>query len=222
MNNTIDFSLYLITDRRQVKGGDLVSAVGKALSAGVRTVQLREKDLFSRELYELAHDLRKVTAEHGARLLINDRVDIAQAVDADGVHLGGDSMPLYKARKILGSNKLIGVSCHNQVSAITAQEKGADFITFGPVFHTPSKASFGDPVGLEKLGEVASLLRIPVFGLGGINSANIPEVLSAGVHGIAMISAILAADDPSAAAAGILSAISTCRQACTDRGADHS
>jgi thiamine-phosphate pyrophosphorylase len=200
----VDFDLYLITDRRQVKGGNLVQTVEQALRAGVRAVQLREKDIFSRELYELAFELRKLTSRFDAKLIINDRADIALAVDADGVHLGGDSIPLHRMRRILGPEKLIGISCHNQVSAIAAQENGADLITFGPIFHTPSKAQYGDPVGLEKLEIVTTLLKIPVFGLGGIKRDNIPSVAAAGAHGIAMISAILAAESPGDSTAEIL------------------
>jgi thiamine-phosphate pyrophosphorylase len=204
MTIPVDFDLYLITDRRQVKGGNLVQTVEQALRAGVRAVQLREKDIFSRELYELAFELRKLTSRFDAKLIINDRADIALAVDADGVHLGGDSIPLHRMRRILGPEKLIGISCHNQVSAIAAQENGADLITFGPIFHTPSKAQYGDPVGLEKLEIVTTLLKIPVFGLGGIKRDNIPSVAAAGAHGIAMISAILAAESPGDSTAEIL------------------
>jgi thiamine-phosphate pyrophosphorylase len=192
----IDFNLYLITDRHQLGDRDLLAVVEQALRGGVRAVQLREKDLSSRELYELAFELRKLTTRHDAKLLINDRADIALAVDADGVHLGGQSMPIYRARKVLGERKIIGVSCHNQISAITAQEKGADFITFGPVYYTHSKAAYGEPVGLDRLGEVADLLQIPVFALGGISSGNAREVLGRGVFGLAMIGAVLRAADP--------------------------
>lgn len=211
MSAHIDFDLYLITDRRQVTGGDLLLAVEQALQAGVRAVQLREKDIFSRELYELAFELRKLTARFGARLIINDRADIALAVDSDGVHLGGDSIPLHRIRRILGPEKIIGVSCHNHVSAIAAQENGADFITFGPVFHTPSKAQYGEPVGLEKLEAITSLLNIPVFGLGGIKPHNIPAVMEAGASGIAMISAILATESPKDSATEILNVLGKAR-----------
>ncbi len=207
----IDFDLYMITDRRQVIGGDLLQVVESALHAGVKAVQLREKDIFSRELYELAFELRKLTSHFGARLLINDRVDIALAVEADGVHLGADSMPIHRVRRILGPSKLIGVSCHNQISAITAQENGADFITFGPLFLTPSKACYGDPVGLEKLETVAGILDIPIFGLGGINHSNIPQVMAAGACGIALISAIIADKDPCKAATEIIATMAASR-----------
>lgn len=192
----IDFNFYLITDRNQCGGLRLVDVVEDALKGGVKAVQLREKDLSSRELYELAYEMRKLTARYDARLMINDRVDVALAVDADGVHLGGQSMPLHRARKLLGGGKLIAVSCHNQVNAIMAQEAGADFITFGPVFYTPSKAVYGKPVGLEMLEEVTHLLQIPVFALGGIKSGNVSEVIAAGASGVSLVSAIIASEDP--------------------------
>ena len=171
----------------------------------MKAVQLREKDSDQPGSLRTAYELRKLTARYGARLFINDRIDIALAVDADGVHLGASSIPVHRARKILGDKRLIGVSCHNRISAITAQEKGADFITFGPVFYTPSKAAYGDPVGVDKLAEIVELLRIPVFALGGINRKNVSQVIAAGAHGIALISAILAADDPYAETKSLLS-----------------
>jgi len=200
----VDFNLYLITDRKQTGGLRLMDVVEEALKGGVRGVQLREKDLSSRELYELAYDLRKLTEKFSARLIINDRVDIALAVDADGVHLGMNSLPIYRARKILGGNRLIGISCHNQVNALMAQESGADFITFGPVYYTPSKANYGKPVGIDSLETVTSLLEIPVFALGGIKKENIHEVIAAGAAGISLVSAIIASDDPGKEAAGMI------------------
>lgn len=192
----IDFNLYLITDRNNTCGRDLTQVIEEALRGGVKAIQLREKDLVSRDLYEIAYELRKLTSRYDARLFINDRIDIALAVEADGVHLGNSSIPLHRARKILGEKRLIGVSCHNQISAITAQETGADFITFGPVFYTPSKAVYGDPTGTDKLHTIANLLQIPVFALGGINRHNVPQAIAAGVHGIALVSAIMAAENP--------------------------
>jgi thiamine-phosphate pyrophosphorylase len=201
----IDFNLMLITDRKRTGSHTLLEAVEEALKGGVRAVQVREKDLPSRELYECAYELRKLTTRYGARLIINDRIDIALAVDADGVHLGGDSIPLYRARKILGEKKLIGMSCHNQVNAIMAQESGADYITFGPVFYTPSKAVYGDPLGVGKLCDTLDILTIPVFALGGIKLSNVCQVIDCGVHGVAMISAILEAENPRDEARSFLS-----------------
>lgn len=201
----LDFNLYLITDRHQVGGMRLIDVVEEALKGGVRGVQLREKELSSRELYELAYDMRKLTNRYSARLIINDRVDIAMAVDADGVHLGLNSLPIHRVRRLIGDNRLIGLSCHNQVNAIMAQEKGADFITFGPVYYTPSKAQYGKPVGVDKLEIVSHLLDIPIFALGGIKRDNINEVVAAGADGIALVSAIIASDDPRSEAEAMIS-----------------
>ena len=192
----VDFNLYLITDRNNTCGRQLGLVVEETLKGGVKAVQLREKDLTSRELYGIARELRVLTNRYSARLFINDRVDIALAVDADGVHLGAGSMPLDQARLLLGCNRLIGCSCHDGASALAAQREGADFITFGPVFYTPSKAVYGPPVGVESLGEAARLLHIPVFALGGINRSSVPRTIAAGARGIALISALMAAEDP--------------------------
>ena len=201
----VDFNLYLITDRNQTGNVRLVDVVEDALKGGGKGIQLREKDLSSRELYELAYDLRKLTTKYDARLIINDRVDIALAVEADGVHLGLNSLPIHRVRKLLGRERLIGLSCHNQINAIMAQENGADFITFGPVYYTPSKANYGKPVGVEKLEIVSHLLGIPVFALGGIKRENIHEVMAAGASGISLVSAIIASDDPGKEAAEMIS-----------------
>jgi thiamine-phosphate pyrophosphorylase len=196
----LDFNFYLITDRKQTGDIVLTDVIEEALKGGIRAIQLREKDLSSRELYELAFELRKLTNRYDAKLLINDRIDIALAVDADGVHLGLNSMPLHRVRRIVGSNKLIGLSCHNQVNAIMAQENGADFITFGPVYYTASKAQYGKPVGVEKLEIISHLLEIPVLALGGIKKGNIHEVMAAGASGISVVSAVIANDNPRRAA----------------------
>lgn len=201
---TVDFNLYLITDRHQVPGGDLIAAVRAALEGGVRAVQLREKDLPPRELLPLALALRDLTRCYGARLLINDRVDVALAVGADGVHLGGGSLPPSVARKLLGPDCLIGVSTHCLPEALAAREGGADFITFGPVWFTPSKAPYGPPVGLQHLREACAVVDIPVFTLGGVKIENVPELLAAGAAGAALISGVLAAPCPKEAASAFL------------------
>ncbi len=202
---SLGFNLYLITDRNQTGSLRLIDVIEEALKGGVKGVQLREKDLSSRELYELAYDLRKLTTKYDAKLLINDRVDIALAVEADGVHLGLNSLPIHRVRRLLGPDKLIGLSCHNQVNAIMAQENGADFITFGPVYYTPSKANYGKPVGVDRLEIVSHLLAIPVLALGGIKKSNIHEVIAAGAAGISLVSAIIADDDPRSEAEAMIS-----------------
>jgi thiamine-phosphate pyrophosphorylase len=200
----VDFSLYLITDRKQAQRGDLRAPVEAALRGGVRAMQLREKDLSSRELFDLAGGMRELTSRYGAKLLINDRLDIALAAGADGVHLGESSLPVSRVRELAGGRLIIGVSCHGLERALEAQESGADFITFSPIFFTPSKAPYGEPLGTDRLAEACRILRIPVFALGGIKMDTVRAVLDHGAHGIALISAILAADDPERAAREML------------------
>ena len=192
----VDFSLYLITDRMQTAGRLLSAVVADALRGGLQAVQLREKDLTAGQLFELAVELRQLTRNYGAKLLINDRIDVALAVAADGVHLGKSSLSVSEARRILGSERLIGYSAHSADEAVQAQLDGADFVTLGPVYHTPSKAVYGEPLGLCVLTEAARIISVPVFALGGIKHASIAEVLSVGAHGVALISAIMAAPDP--------------------------
>jgi thiamine-phosphate pyrophosphorylase len=197
----IDFNLYLITDRHQcAPGHTLFSAVEAALRGGVKAVQLREKDLTPIELLEHAQHLRSLTRQYDAKLLINDRADIAVAVEADGVHLTENSMDIVSARKVLGREKLIGVSTHNLERARKAQKEGADFITFSPIYLTTSKVEYGAPQGLERLRNVCAGVDIPVFALGGITPERQPEVLYAGAAGVALISAIMGASNPETAA----------------------
>ena len=191
---TLPFKLYLITDRQATKM-PLPQAIRLALQGGVRAVQLREKDLPIQELLALARELRTLTREFGAQLFINDRVDIAVTVEADGVHLGHQSMPVEAARKIVGDSMLIGVSTHSVEEASAAQAAGADFVTFGPIYETPSKMPLGTPVGLEALRDARRAVEIPIFALGGIRGKNIGHVLWAGADGVAMISTILRSED---------------------------
>lgn len=202
-----DFRLYLITDRHQSGGRPLIEVVRGALEGGVKAVQLREKDLSGAELFRLAVELRRVTREFAARLIINDRPDIALAADADGVHIGTNSLPAAAVRRLMGEGKLIGYSAHSIDEALRAQAAGADFVTFGPVYPTPSKAPYGEPCGVKKLAEAVSALHIPVIALGGISRANISEVLSSNTRGVAVISAVIAAEDPRGAAASLLTKI---------------
>jgi thiamine-phosphate pyrophosphorylase len=186
------FRLYLITDRKLFSSrDDFMGAVEETLSAGVKAVQLREKDLSTRELLEMAYRFRELTARHAAKLFINDRLDIALSVEADGVHLGQLGIPVHAVRKVTKDKLLIGCSTHSAREAIEAEEEGADFITFGPLFHTPSKLKYGEPVGLEALREVSKNINVPIFGIGGIKSENIQDALDAGASGIALIRGIL-------------------------------
>ncbi len=208
----LDFSLYLITDRHQLPAGrTLFETVEQALKGGVRAVQLREKDLSARELLELALPLRELTRRYQARLLVNDRIDVALAAEADGVHLGRQSLPVAAARRLLGAGRLLGVSTHAPEEIAAAREAGADFVTFGPVYFTPSKAGFGPPQGLERLREACRQASLPVFALGGIGADQAAEVLAEGAAGIAVISAILTAPSPAEAARRFLALLPASR-----------
>ena len=188
---SIDFPLYLITDRHQTQGRNLLEVVQEAIDGGVQAVQLREKDLCPRDLYELAVSFRQLTHQAGVRLFINDRVDLAMAVNADGVHLRSDSFPISAVRKIIGRTKRIGVSTHSLKDVRKAEDEGADFVTLGPIYYTPSKAHFGDPLGPLVIEEVKNETHIPVFALGGMTVARVSDVMNRGAVGIGVISAIL-------------------------------
>ncbi|MBZ0155625.1 MAG: thiamine phosphate synthase [Alphaproteobacteria bacterium] len=197
----MDFTLYLITDSSLFGDRDaMLKVVGAALEGGVRAVQLREKGLHTRELLVLAYRMRALTARHRARLFINDRFDIALCVGADGVHLGQASLPGHAVRKAVGDRLLIGVSTHSREEALEAERGGADFITFGPLYPTPAKLRYGEPVGVEALKKARAEVNLPIFGLGGIKLHHCPEVREAGAHGVALISGILAEADPKKAA----------------------
>ncbi|MFI5394479.1 MAG: thiamine phosphate synthase [Candidatus Binatia bacterium] len=194
------FSLYLVTDRHRTVGRPLLGVIEAALQGGVDAVQLREKDLPAAELFDLACKVRELCRRHGARLLINDRIDVALAAGADGVHLPVDSFAPAEARRLLGLNAFIGVSTHRLDEARAAVIGGADFIVFGPVFETPSKRPFGPPAGEAALAGVTQKLALPVLAIGGITADRARTVRLLGASGVAVSSAILQSDDPRAAA----------------------
>src|SRR5574337_1810457 len=201
------WGLYVVTDRSLTKGRPLEAVVEAALAGGAKAVQLREKDLSTRDLCELVERLLPIVHEAGASLLINDRVDLAMALPIDGVHLSRTSLPPAEARTLLGPSRLIGVSCHALEEAVEAEKDGADFIVFGPLFPTPSKAAYGAPVGLARLEEVKRRVRLPIFGIGGITVSNAASVIAAGADGVAAISAVMSADHPATAASALLRVI---------------
>ena len=196
--------LYLCTDRLLLKGRSLFEAVEAAILGGVSMVQLREKEITAREFYALAMELLVLTKRHNIPLIINDRLDIALAVNAAGVHLGQDDIPLTEARRITPRGFVIGVSAHNREEARRAENEGADYIGAGAVFPTGTKADAG-VIGPAGLAAIVASVKIPVVGIGGISMSNIAEVKAAGAAGAAVISAILAKDDIRAAAADLRS-----------------
>ena len=202
--------VMVITDRRLTGSRSLGDVVTAALEGGARLVQLREKDLEGRELLGLAKELRVVTARHGAVFLVNDRIDVALAAEADGVVLPARSFETAIARTILGPGRRIARSTHSLEEAARAADERCDFALFGPVFATPAKASFGDPQGLGRLRE-ATTAPIPVFAVGGIDSSNARAAFENGAYGIAVIRAVMSAPDPGRAASDLCSAGSALR-----------
>ena len=187
----VDFRLYLITDRTRTHGRPLTAALQAAAHAGVQAVQVREKALAPREQYALVEEIRGALAPLGVRVLINERADIACAAKLAGVHLTATGLSPAAARCCLPDEALVGVSTHTLAEARFAAEFGADFVTFGPVFFTPSKAGYGAPRGLEALHDVCAAVSLPVFALGGVTPQRVHACLDAGAHGVAAISALL-------------------------------
>lgn len=196
----VDYSLYLITDRSFLKGRSLKTVVEEAIIGGTTIVQVREKNISTREFYKVAMEVKEVTDYYKIPLIINDRIDIAQAINADGVHLGQDDMPLTIARKILGKDKIIGISAGTLDEALEAQKDGADYLGIGAIFYTGTKKDIDTPIGIEYLKHIYDNINIPAVAIGGINETNFKEVLSTGVDGISVISAILGKEDITSAA----------------------
>jgi len=194
-----------ITDRGRLRGRPIEEVVSQAIDGGVNAVQLREKELPGGELYDLAITLRAVTRGR-ALLLVNDRLDVALACGADGVHLPERSVPLRKARALAGEACLVGRSVHSVEAAVEAERDGADYLIAGNVYETASKP--GAPAaGIELVRAVAEAVRVPVLAIGGITARRVPEVITAGANGIAVIAAILDAPDPAAAARALRAAL---------------
>ena len=181
--------LYLLTDT-QLAGLTNAQMTSQALSAGIRVIQLREKYRSKKEIFKEALALKALTTKHKAALIINDHIDIALGVNAEGVHLGQEDMPLPEARRIMGGKKIIGVSTHSLRQAQKAENEGADYIGFGPIFHTSTKDA-GKPRGLKALQKIREHINIPIVAIGGITSGNIKEVLMSGADAAAIASGIL-------------------------------
>jgi thiamine-phosphate pyrophosphorylase len=195
----VNFRLLLVTDRHRTRGRSLPSILQQAVEAGLPAVQLRERDLPTSELLRLAQEIRAITSPRAVPLIINDRVDLMLALNLDGVHLRANSLPVAAVRRVVGVDRLIGLSTHSLAEVRQANRDGADYVVFGPIFDTSSKRQYGSPVGLGQLAEVCRLSAIPVFAIGGVTGASVPDVLRAGSHGIAVIGSILDREDAAAA-----------------------
>jgi thiamine-phosphate pyrophosphorylase len=194
MDNKIDFRLLLISNRNQCKNKLLVETANIAFSAGIKAIQLREKDLSSSELLTLAKKLRKASLKHSVKLIINDRLDIAILVKADGVHSPEKGIQAKDVKRF-NKNLIAGKSTHSVKSAIEAEIKGYDCIIAGPVFRTASKIQYGKPLGMPLLKEICGSVKIPVFAVGGINPKRAKKCIDAGAYGVAVISAIFKSEN---------------------------
>jgi len=198
--------LYLVTSASVSRGRPTEKIVESALEGGVRLVQLREKDLSSRELTGLARRVKRLTDRYGALLLINDRLDVALAVDADGVHLGRDDLPVADARRI-APEMIIGASSHSEEEAAAAEMQGASYVNIGPLFPTATKKWTDEFLGLDGLRRISGRLKGPFTVMGGIKSGHIPDLVAAGARTIAVVTAVTAAEDPERAARDLLKLI---------------
>lgn len=204
---TLSSRLFVVTDRQQTKGRPLVPLLQRMLSVAAPAIQLRERDLPVRELVALARDVQALMALHQSQLLINDRIDVALALEGVGVHLRSNSLPVSVARQVLGPDRLLGISVHGVEEAVQAEAQGADYVILGPIYETPSKQAFGPPLGLQTLEKACRSVRLPIVGIGGVTAARAREMRQAGAFGVAVITAILSAADVESATRELLEAV---------------
>lgn len=208
MARFIRAGFYLVTSQSLSRGRSTLTIVRAALAGGARLVQLREKDMALAQLAPLAEEIRAMTAKAGALLIINDHLALALAVKADGVHLGQDDLPVAYARRV-APDLIIGASSHSLKEALAAQSAGASYVNIGPLFPTRTKQWTGQYLGLRKLKQIGSKIKIPFTVMGGIKAEHIPELIKAGARTIAVVTAITAAENPRAATEHLLALISS-------------
>lgn len=210
----IDYSLYLVTDRNASLGRQTANIVRAAAAGGVTCVQLREKHCATREFVEEARALRKLLATVTPKitLIINDRLDVALAIGADGVHLGQTDMHIHDARRLVGTAMIIGISAESVEDAVCAQAEGADYIAISPVFATSTKNDVAPPLGLEGVRTIRAAVSLPLVGIGGIHQENAGAVIRAGADGVAVVSAIVAAACPRSAASALRQRIQSAKE----------
>jgi len=209
--NPSNWRTYLVTQASLSEGRSTPEIVRGAIDGGVDAVQLREKDASARSRYELGLELRELTADAGVDLIVNDRVDVADAIDADGVHVGQSDLPVAVARDLLGPDAIVGCSTSTVAEAREAEREGADYLGVGAVYGTSSKdvADAEDGIGPERIEAIADIVSIPIVGIGGITAKNAGPVVEAGAAGVAVISAVTTAPDPAAATEALAAAVET-------------
>lgn len=207
MKLSINYRLYLVTDSNLCAPANLPDVVARAIEGGVTMVQLREKTASTLEFYNTALAVKKVTDSYAVPLIINDRLDIALAVDAAGLHIGQDDLPAPVARKLLGAGKIIGVSVGSLAEAIKAEEQGADYLGIGSCFTTQTKLDV-ESVSFSEIKNISSRVKIPKVGIGGINTGNIHELAGLGLDGVAVVSAIMGRAEPEKCAKELIEKLS--------------
>lgn len=209
---TFDLGLCLVTDRGALLGRDLFDVVGRAVAGGARLVQLREKNATTREFVELARGLAALVRPLGARLIINDRVDVALAAEADGVHVGQDDMHPADVRALVGPDRIVGLSVTGEDETRAARGMPVDYLGAGPVFATATKKDAGAPQGIDGLARMLALAEVPVVAIGAVTPANAPMIMATGVAGLAVVSAVCSAADPQAAARELRAIVDAARR----------
>jgi len=197
---SVDWSLYVIADQRAAAARSILDIVRAAIRGGATVVQLREKEAATREMIRLGQALRQITQAAGLPLIVNDRADVALAIGAQGVHVGEEDLPVPLARRLIGPDRILGASPGTVEGARQAERDGADYLGVGDVYGTPSKPDAGAPIGVEGLAEVVRAVSIPVVAIGGIRPTNAAAAIHAGAAGVAVISSVVGAADPEAAA----------------------
>ena len=210
----MDWSLYLVTDAGLSLGRSLGRIVEAAISGGATLVQYREKGETTRRMVEEARTLRELCRRRGVPFIVNDRLDVALAVDADGIHVGQDDLPAPLARRLIGRGKLLGVSAESPEEAARAQADGADYVGASPIFATPTKSDAPPPLGVEGLRSLAAAVSIPVIAIGGINRDNAAAMIEAGAAGIAVVSALVSAEDVESAARSLYAIVAKAKRNC--------
>ncbi len=208
----MDWILYVITDAKLSHGRSHLEVAQAAIEGGASIIQFREKEMTTRQLMETARKIKELTDKANIPLIVNDRLDVALAVDADGVHVGQDDMPATLARQLIGPHKILGVSASTVEEALQAEKDGADYVSASPVFTTPTKPDAPSPTGLEGLRAIVEAVNLPVIAIGGINEENATEVIACGADGVAVISAVVSAPDITAAARRLRETVEAARK----------
>lgn len=203
----VDYSLYLVTDRSLTLGRDLLFIIEEAILGGVTVIQLREKSCSSRKFYDVAKEVSLLTKRYGIPLIINDRLDIALAVEAEGLHIGQSDLPYSVARKIMGPDAIIGLSVESVEDAIDAESLDVDYLGISPIFSTTTKIDTAKPLGFNGIKKIKRVSSHKLVAIGGVNLANTPAMISSGADGVAVVSAICSADSPKEASQKLLKAV---------------